>query len=78
MGLASSNLIYTLTIVDSLQVGNTRNWESPIFGCDVSYWKSVYKHGLKYKMIEYKVIKYKVIERKVASIKYQKVMDFLA
>lgn len=29
-------------------------------------------------MIEYKVIKYKVIERKVASIKYQKVMDFLA
>lgn len=29
-------------------------------------------------MIEYKVIKYKVIERKVASIKYQKVIDFLA
>lgn len=29
-------------------------------------------------MIENKVIKYKVIERKVASIKYQKVMDFLA
>lgn len=29
-------------------------------------------------MIEYKVIKYKVLERKVASIKYQKVIDFLA
>lgn len=78
MSLASSNCIYTLTIIDSLQVGSTRNWVSPIFGCDVSYWKSISKHGLKYKMIEYKVIKYKVIERKVASIKYQKVMDFLA